>query len=233
MTGPTPDPGPSRVIEVFADVACPFTHVGLRRLVARRERLGRADVVLRIRAWPLELVNGAPLRPAAVDEEVEELRRVAAPDLFTGFDVGRFPASSLPALALAAAASSSGDPSSGDPSSGDPSGSDPWGSDGRGEAVGLALRHALFEDGLDIADPGVLADVAATHGVEAPGPGHHQRVRSDWEEGRRRGVVGSPHFFVDGDDFFCPSLDVARVDGRLRVTPDQAAFEAFLAVCFT
>ena len=30
-------------IEVFADVLCPFTHVGLRRLVARRTELGRDD----------------------------------------------------------------------------------------------------------------------------------------------------------------------------------------------
>ena len=28
------------VIEVFADIACPFTHVGLRRLVDRRRTLG-------------------------------------------------------------------------------------------------------------------------------------------------------------------------------------------------
>jgi hypothetical protein len=32
------------VIEVFADVACPFTHVGLRRFVDRRAELGRHDV---------------------------------------------------------------------------------------------------------------------------------------------------------------------------------------------
>ena len=29
------------VIEVFADVTCPFTHVGLRRFVERRGELGR------------------------------------------------------------------------------------------------------------------------------------------------------------------------------------------------
>src|SRR3954464_13451066 len=47
-------------IEVFADVACPFTHVGLCRLVARR-RESNSDAVLWVRAWPLELVNGEPL----------------------------------------------------------------------------------------------------------------------------------------------------------------------------
>ena len=50
-------------LEVFADVCCPFTHVGLRRIVRRRAELGRDDVVLVVRAWPLELVNGVPLDP--------------------------------------------------------------------------------------------------------------------------------------------------------------------------
>jgi len=29
-----------RVLEVFADVWCPFTHVGLRRLIEERDRRG-------------------------------------------------------------------------------------------------------------------------------------------------------------------------------------------------
>ena len=29
-----------QVVEVFADVVCPFTHVGLRRIVARPAKLG-------------------------------------------------------------------------------------------------------------------------------------------------------------------------------------------------
>ena len=48
-------------IEVYADVWCPFAHVGLHYVVERRSALGRGDVLLDIRAWPLELVNGAPL----------------------------------------------------------------------------------------------------------------------------------------------------------------------------
>jgi hypothetical protein len=48
-----------RVVEVFADVSCPFAHVGLRRLVEQRDKLARDDIVLRVRAWPLELVNGS------------------------------------------------------------------------------------------------------------------------------------------------------------------------------
>ncbi len=88
------------VLEVFADVGCPFAYVGLRRLLARRDELGRDDVVLRVHAWPLELVNGVPLDPAFIAEEVDVLRDTVAPDLFAGFDPAAFPASSLPAMDL-------------------------------------------------------------------------------------------------------------------------------------
>jgi hypothetical protein len=92
------------VIEVFADVSCPFTHVELRRLVARRAAEGHATPVLVVRAWPLELVNGQPLDPGFVAEEVGALREQVAPDLFAGFDPAAFPVTSIPALALAHAA---------------------------------------------------------------------------------------------------------------------------------
>ena len=72
-------------IEVFADVTCPFTHVGLRRLVDLRTQLGRPDVHLRVRAWPLEIVNGQPLDPDFIAEEVDDIRGQVAPDLFEGF----------------------------------------------------------------------------------------------------------------------------------------------------
>lgn len=200
-----------REIEVFADVACPFTHVGLRRLVERRAAADQ-DVPLRVRAWPLELVNGAPLDARTVAEEVEDLRAQVAPDLFTAFDVARFPATSMPALVLAAAAYEHGIRV--------------------GERVSLALRHALFEEGRDVADPAVLLDIAVSAGIGLPDGGCRQRVLDDWREGQRRGVVGSPHFFVAGQGWFCPTLDVSRVDGHLRIERDEAGLAAFLDRCF-
>jgi predicted DsbA family dithiol-disulfide isomerase len=201
------------VIEVFADVCCPFTHVGLRRLVERRRSLAREDVALRIRAWPLELVNGAPLDPAMIAEEVDELRAQVAPDLFEAFDPAAFPPTSMPALQLAAAAYDA--------------------SLATGEQVSLALRTALFEHGRDIAAPAVLAEVAREAGLTGPAASQ-ERVRADWAAGRARGVVGSPHFFVgeDQDGFFCPTLDISRVDGHLRITMDEAGIEEFLRSCF-
>ena len=52
------------VMEVFADIWCPFAHVGLQTIYEQRARNGRADVAIWVRAWPLELVNGAPLDPS-------------------------------------------------------------------------------------------------------------------------------------------------------------------------
>jgi 2-hydroxychromene-2-carboxylate isomerase len=205
-------------IEVYADVACPFTHVGLRRLVAERAARGRHDLVLDVRAWPLELVNGEPLDPALVAEEVEALRVSVAPALFGGFDPARFPPTSLPALALAAVAAEAGPAC--------------------GEAVSLMLRTALFEDGVDVADPGVLAGLGAAAGLGADrlDTGALARaqdtVRDQWQEGVARGVIGSPHFFVGDEDMFCPTLRITHDARGFSVELDRAGFDAFLERCF-
>jgi predicted DsbA family dithiol-disulfide isomerase len=198
-------------VEVFADVLCPFTHVGLRRFAARRADSGRA-VRLRIRAWPLEVVNGAPLDGEFVGEEIEALRATVAPDLFTGFAVDSFPSSSLPALALAAAAYRR------DPAT--------------GEAVSLELRDLLFEQGVDISDPDVLARLESRFGI-AVEPGDADAVLADHAEGATRGVVGSPHFFTPDGSFFCPALDISRRDGgELRIRFDLDGFRRFFDACF-
>jgi hypothetical protein len=45
--------------------------------------------------------------------------------------------------------------------------------------------------------------------------------------------VGSPHFFVSGEGFFCPSLNITHDDGgNLRIRVDEAGLEAFLGRCF-
>jgi 2-hydroxychromene-2-carboxylate isomerase len=209
--GPGADDRAVDVVEVFADVCCPFTHVGLRRFVERRAALGRHEPLLVVRAWPLELVNGEPLDGDFIAEEIEALRGQVAPDLFTGFRRGFFPSTSLPALALAAGA---------------------YRVDVRtGEQVSLALRDALFERGIDIGDDRVLDAIAAIHGLDRPGEAEHAAVRSDWEDGRRRGVRGSPEFFVAGRGYFCPTLDISRVDGQLQIRPDPEALDEFLGAC--
>lgn len=202
----------TRVVEVFADVCCPFTHVGLRRFVERRDAESRRDVRLRVRAWPLEIVNGAPLDPAFIAEEVDEIRAQLSTDVFVGFR-GSLPPSSLPAMALTTAA---------------------YRRDlATGEAVALAVRDALFEQGADLADATTLARLGADHGVTVE-PADHEAVLAEHREGVRRGVIGSPHFFTPAGDFFCPALDVSRdARGHLRVHADPEGFDRFLAACFS
>jgi predicted DsbA family dithiol-disulfide isomerase len=195
-------------IEVFADVCCPFTHVGLRRVVDRRHDLGRDEPRLYVRAWPLELANGMPLDAALIGEEVDELRRQVAPDLFRGFDRSAFPHSSLPAFALAAAAYQRDLPT--------------------GEAVSLELRAALFEQGRDVSDPDVLAAIATRHDLRSPDDADRHRAVEDWHDGQARGVVGSPHFFLATGDFFCPTLDISRDNGQLRITTDEESIATFI-----
>jgi predicted DsbA family dithiol-disulfide isomerase len=200
-----------RYVEVFADVGCPFTHIGLRRFVDRRAELGRDEVHLWVRAWPLEIVNGTPLDAHFVAEEIDEIRPQVATDLFAGFVESAFPATTTPAMALAALA---------------------YDRDlATGEQVSLALRDAVFERGHDVADPAVLAAIAEAHHLDA-GAIDPARVQSDHTEGVERGVIGSPHFFTLDGGFFCPSLDVSRNEhGQLQVVPDAAAFDAFVASC--
>lgn len=197
-------------VEVYADIVCPFAYVGLTRLIERRHQLGKDDVHLRIRAWPLELVNGQPVDGHFIGEEIEEIKPQVAPDLFTGFDAEQFPDSSLPALALTAAAYDV--------------------DDATGEAVAMELRRLLFEEGRDVSDAALLAGVAERHGVATTGD--VDAARDEWTEGRSRGVVGSPHFFVGDQSLFCPVLDIHRVDGALVVKVDERAYAGLVASCF-
>ena len=206
-------PPPGR-IEVYADLGCPFTHVGLRRFVERRAEIGRDDLHLVVLAWPLEIVNGRPLDPEFIAEEVDDIRRQVAPELFVGFDAAAFPATSIPGMGLAARAYEQGA--------------------AVGEAVSLELRDLLFEQGVDVSKPDVLAEVAERHGVlPAAGATDRQLVLDDLEEGRVRGVIGSPHFFTPSGGFFCPSLDISRdAEGHLQIQPDPEGFGAFFHACF-
>ena len=202
-----------RSIQVYADVWCPFAHVGLRCVVERRAQLGRDDVALDIRAWPLELVNGMPLDPETTALHVRELQAQVAPGQFANFDPGHFPGTSLPALACVHAA---------------------YRTDLRtGEAVSFALRNALFEDGLDIARPDVLAEIAERYAIGPSTAEDEASIRSDWHEGVQRGVRGSPHFFCGDHDVFCPSLAISRDGGgHLDVKANLDELDAFLGDCF-
>ena len=196
---------------MFADIWCPYAHVGIRRFVHRRWAVRRDDLVLQVRAWPLELVNGEPLDAHHVAEQVHDLRQQVAPDLFGAFDSARFPCTTLPALDLVNDAYAAGAMT--------------------GERASLAVRDALFERGQDISDPDVLDRLRVDLALGPPRPGARRQVLAEWAEGRRRGVVGSPHFFVGDAGFFCPTLQIDRQDGHRRIRIDSKGFDELFARC--
>ncbi|MFY9335040.1 MAG: DsbA family protein [Mycobacterium sp.] len=205
-----------KTVEVFADVLCPFTHVGLHTLIDRRGERGLDEPRLRIRAWPLELINGRPLDPHHVEAEIVALRGSIRPDLFAGFSVDTFPKTSMTAYALSAAADQVGDPA-------------------LGEAVGMALRDAVFEQGLDIGRPDVVAQIATRFGLDPlDAEATEAAVRVDWNEGKERGVVGSPHFFTaEGGNWFCPALAISRDDVGNFIVAWKEGSEAFVGSVFS
>lgn len=195
----------STPVEVFADITCPFAHVGLKRVAE-----GRPNAEIVVRAWPLEWVNDAGLDFDGVRAKADALTEQLGGDDFGGLRADHWPASTLPALDLAAAG---------------------YAKDAAtGLAISLELRSALFERGLDIGDPATLADIATAHGIDAPDDATHPSVRADYDAGRARHVNGSPHFWVGDDDFFCPALDLGHdADGKLTAHLDLDGLTSFFA----
>lgn len=198
-------------LEVFADIWCPFAHVGLRVVLAERDRRGRNEVPVLVRSWPLELVNGAPMNPERTAEHVHHLREQLVPELFAGFDPTHFPITTLPALALVHRA---------------------YRVSGQlGETASVEVRNELFELGRNIADASVLDALARRLGIPAPEETDNQGVVDDWEEGKHRRVIGSPHFFRGEHAAFCPSLHIERdPEHGMAISLDPAKLYAFLDV---
>ncbi len=196
-------------VEVFADITCPFTHVGLKQVVRHVDEMDSPiDVV--VRAWPLEWVNGAPLDVAAVVVKAQALDDQLGVDDFSGLRADRWPSSTIAALNLAASAYER--------------------DAATGLAVSLELRAALFEHGVDVGDPDALALIAAAHQLPAPADEPSAAVERDYRDGQQRGVQGSPHFFVGDDGFFCPALDLGHDDdGQLTARFDSAMLADFFA----
>lgn len=202
-------------VEVFADVWCPFAHVGIQRWLARRGEAGREDVRLRIRAWPLELVNGEPLDAGKVQDEIRDLHaQVDVAHLFKGFDPATFPSTTIPALLVTDLAYRR--------------------SDEAGEAVALELRDRLFERGEDVSDVAILGAVAVDHALDlSAGWEHSPAAERDRADGTARGVQGSPHFYAPGIDLFCPSLHIERADEHhLEIEDAEARFDDLCTASF-
>lgn len=201
-----------RTIEVYADLWCPFAYVGLEAAVALLDE-HRLEVELVPRAWPLELVNGHPMDAGHARANALALRAQVAPSRFAAAEgTWRFPSTTLPALDLVAAARPLGP--------------------GTQMAVATALRVALFEDGDDLADEGVLDAVAARFAVDRADRGSARTtVLADYAAGQAAGVPGSPTFTCGTEQLFCPTLAISRDDAGLHVSTMLPRLEGFVRRC--
>jgi len=194
-------------VEVFAEITCPFAYVGLQHVLEHIAEIDEpVDVI--VRAWPLEWVNGTGLAFDGVETKAATLCEQLGVDDFASLRADRWPTTTIPALALQAAAYDV--------------------DSATGLAVALALRTALFEDGVDVSRADELARIASDHGVDFDFD-DDSAVRADHESGQARGVIGSPHYFVGDDDFFCPALDLSRdSDDHLIARFDPSGLGRFL-----
>jgi predicted DsbA family dithiol-disulfide isomerase len=176
-------------IVVFADIACPWSHLAVHRLHETRVALGLRDVVtFEPRAFPLEVVNERPTPRTTVDAEVAVVGALDPSAGWQRWQEDAYPITTLLALEAVQAAGQQG----------------AWAA----EALDRALRQALFAHGRNVSMRHEILDVARTcDGVD------HDALRARLDAGAaraaifeqaevaRRAVRSSPHLFLaDGTD---------------------------------
>jgi predicted DsbA family dithiol-disulfide isomerase len=180
------------VLTVFSDLHCPWAYVFSIRLRRARTAVGEPPVAWR--CWPLELVNERGTPWETVSQEVPVLTQLE-PDHFSPPKRETWPSTFLPAMEALKVAGELGGPEAAD-------------------RYDEAARRAFFLDRRDLSIRPTLAEIAAETGLDRArfldafdGGGHRRSVVADWEEGRRRGVEGSPQVFLpDGSGHFNPGI---------------------------
>lgn len=180
------------MLTVFSDLHCPWAYVFSIRL--RRARAGVGQPPVAWRCWPLELVNERGTPWDSLSQEIPVLTQLE-PDHFAPPRRETWPSTLLPAMEALKVVGELGGPQAAD----------------RFDEV---ARRAFFLDRRDLSIRPTLLDLAAGAGLDREafqvafdGGGHRRGVIADWQEGRRRGVEGSPHAFLpDGSAVFNPGI---------------------------
>ena len=185
-------------IVVFSDIGCPWAHLAVHRLHARRSALDLDDAVrLDHRCFPLELFNARPTPKPILDAEVPVaggLDPAAGWSTWTGAPAA-YPVTMLTALEAVQAAKRQSLRAS--------------------EELDIALRQAFFRDCrcislrteiLDVAAACPSVDVATLTADLDSG-----RCRADvidqWHAAEAAEVKGSPHLFLaDGSNAHNPGI---------------------------
>ena len=207
-------PTGTNAVVVYSDPRCPWAYVAIRRLLAAVERRGvGSELDLDHRWFPLD-DDAMPSDGEALDRKLQPLTELE-PDAGWRRWAGSgeaFPSSSELAAAWIQGAKRESPAAS--------------------VALDLAIRTALFSDGLDISDEVVLADIAA--GVADL---HVDTVRSEVASGRPAAelerhadlaqsdlVPASPTIVLaDGTSWTNPGIDFHAEDGVPVVDADEPA----------
>ena len=194
---------------MFADMSCPFVYVGLRRLLEARDTRG-SNARIRVRAWPLEWINGRQLAPQLVAAEIAKIREKVAPHLFAGFEPSRFPDSTIDALGLAAAA---------------------YGRDVQtGEQVSLRVREALFEEGgISPTTRSCARSGAGSASSRCPGPWPPTSSAPIGSADRLEVCAVHPTSSSGTRSWFCPALRIRHEGSDFDISVDSSSLDDFYA----
>lgn len=185
-------------IAIYADIACPWSHVAIHRLHTTRARLGlERDVSFDLRPFPLEVFNKRATPKRTLDAEIPVaggLEPQAGWRLWDGPEYD-YPVSTLLALEAVQAAKSQGLDAS--------------------AALDRALRGAFFARSRNIALRHVVLEVAEECARVDAGALRHSLDQGTSRSAVLRsvsapdeGVRGSPHLFLsDGTESHNPGIE--------------------------
>ncbi len=177
-----------RTVEVFWDVASPYSYLALTQLPAVAERTG-AEVVYRpfllggvFKATGNSMPGVVPQKAAFMNADLRRWATQYGVSMKMPGEVP-FPINTVAAMRMAVAV----------------------GRKGRSAQIASELTRAYWAQGHDVSQPEALAAVASSLGfdpaeiaTEIQDPSVKDELRSTTEEAVNRGAFGAPSMFVDG-----------------------------------
>ncbi|MEU8357755.1 DsbA family oxidoreductase [Nonomuraea sp. NPDC048882] len=211
-------------VEIFSDVVCPWCYIGHARFTKAAERFRDKGGSIEVTMRPFQLNPDAPAKGEPLIPSMERkfgpnarqmIERVVGTAAEEGLELDydrALNSTTVRAHRLIEVA----------------------GRQGLGEEMAERLFRAYFTEGRDVADAGVLAELAAEVGVTDTGEGAEE-VREQLARARSLGISGVPLFLFEGKyavsgaqpvDAFAAAIDeVAERTGQTPITQLAAPAE--------